>query len=271
VASLWLGTTLLAVFVPDQQVALAALLNAHPPTSPERVNMFLRSAGMSDPRSVVTNDPYLHATDMPARTRYSQAYFSVPNPGTVEAMLSDAEIARRQFLVLTREQVYGDYRAVIALAPQSRALVPLALNPTESIYCIMPCLFADMTPDDFVFANGMRLLAHRIGGRADRVTAYFYWQADEPLSRSYKISARILAADGARIAQVDRVPQIWTYPTTHWLPRETVVDFYELNTTAACGTGCRLALIVYDEQTGQPVRSLGRGAPDDQVVTWPLE
>jgi hypothetical protein len=264
--------TIFVVFGVGQYQPLSAYLNASAPSNPEPVNAFLRSAGMRDPESVVTNDPYLHATDVPARTRFTQAYFYAPNPSSPTEMLANPMIGRRQFLVLNHEQLYGDFQSVIRLAPQSKDLVPLELNATESIYCIMPCAFEDILPDNISYANGMRLLAHRATEWQGHVSLYLYWTAVAPLKRSFRTIVRVLSFSGQILGQVDQIPQFSTFPTNRWLPNETVVDFFKVAVGAQCANRCQLTLTVYDEQSMQVVPSLeSEASAPREIVTLHVE
>jgi len=64
------------------------------------------------------------------------------------------------------------------------------------------------------------------GGPVLRLT--LTWAAAAPTSDSLKVSARLLDAQGAPLAQTDQVPVHFTYPTTDWVPGERVQDVYDL-------------------------------------------
>jgi 4-amino-4-deoxy-L-arabinose transferase-like glycosyltransferase len=55
------------------------------------------------------------------------------------------------------------------------------------------------------------------------------WAAGQPLQEDLKISARLVDAAGQVVAQDDRVPVHFTYPTTAWVPGERIVDVYDLS------------------------------------------
>jgi hypothetical protein len=54
------------------------------------------------------------------------------------------------------------------------------------------------------------------------------WAAAQPISEELKVSARLVDAAGQVVAQDDRVPVHFTYPTTAWAPGERIVDVYDL-------------------------------------------
>ncbi len=55
------------------------------------------------------------------------------------------------------------------------------------------------------------------------------WSATTPVDEELKVSARLLDATGKVVAQDDRVPVHFTYPTTAWTPGEVVADVYDLS------------------------------------------
>gem|GEM_PF-2618928 len=258
-----------------------------PMTRPVEVNDFLRLAGMEDPRRVATNDPYLHAADEATRTRYVQIYAVDPKPDSAEALLANPLAADWQYLVLDYRNGFGSYDDLRNEFREARdSLAPLALSEDRDVFCVVPCAADQATPAGITFENGMRLTGYGVNTAAGEGSLYLYWQADEPLSRSYKVSVRVLDASGRELVQVDSVPQLWTYPTTAWEPRKTVVDFYswsiDEDTRRQDGSsprqdedpvgqdddprrqdadrrpsrsrceGCSVALLVYDEETLEP-------------------
>ena len=104
------------------------------------VNAFLRSVGMTDPAQVATNDPFLHATDMAARTRYAQVYSVLSQPQSVTELLSQPAAANWRYLVLNYDAGFGDY-AVFQMpdVPGRDRIVPLHADGGTLIYCIQPC------------------------------------------------------------------------------------------------------------------------------------
>jgi len=102
-----------------------------------------------------------------------------------------------------------------------------------------------------------------------RVGVFLYWQATQPISRSYKVFVHILNADGRLIAQDDSLPVLWTYPTDVWEAGEIVVDFHSivLPTDVTPGT-YTVQAGMYEEQTMQRLSVLSSaGVVVDDKVT----
>ena len=76
---------------------------------PLEVNRFLRQAGMLDPTRVAANDPVYHATDVPARTHYAQAYAVAPDPQSAGDILAQPAAQPWQFLVIDRAEGVASY------------------------------------------------------------------------------------------------------------------------------------------------------------------
>jgi hypothetical protein len=77
-----------------------------------------------------------------------------------------------------------------------------------------------------------------------------YWRAEREMSRSYKVFAHLLDAEGRVSAQRDAVPADWTRPTTGWLPGEIVTDSHELALEADTPPGEYLLEVgLYEERT----------------------
>jgi hypothetical protein len=70
------------------------------------------------------------------------------------------------------------------------------------------------------------------------------WAAVQPIPEELKVSARLLDAAGQVVAQDDRVPVNFTYPTTAWVPGEPVVDVYDLPLPASSQGGDFTPLLI---------------------------
>ncbi len=100
----------------------------------------------------------------------------------------------------------------------------------------------------------MQLIGHKLHHWNGASSLYLFWQTREELDRSHKISVRTMTADNSVLFQIDNVPQLWTYPTNTWTPGDTVIDFYDLGPNIPCRVDCRLAAVVYEEESGKPAR-----------------
>jgi len=69
--------------------------------------------------------------------------------------------------------------------------------------------------------------AGRPNARAARVS--LAWTASQPIAEELKVSARLVNPAGEIVAAADVVPVHFTYPTTAWVPGETVEDVIDLS------------------------------------------
>jgi hypothetical protein len=109
------------------------------------------------------------------------------------------------------------------------------------------------------------------GGQTLPVT--LYWQALQGMQTSYKVSVQLVGPQGV-LTQQDAIPGAWTRPTTGWVPKEIVVDRYELQAPAELpGESYALIVGLYDESTLQRLQAYdGEGNPiGDHVVLRQFE
>ncbi len=80
------------------------------------------------------------------------------------------------------------------------------------------------------------------------------WAAAAPIREELKVSARLLDAAGQAIVIEDRAPVHFTYPTTAWVPGETVRDVYDLRLPSGASPGSyAVLLILYRAADGNEV------------------
>ena len=80
------------------------------------------------------------------------------------------------------------------------------------------------------------------------------WAAAQPIPEDLKVSARLVDAAGQVVAQDDRVPVHFSYPTTAWVPGEPVMDVYDLPLPAGTpGGDFSPLLILYRAADGSEV------------------
>ncbi len=91
------------------------------------------------------------------------------------------------------------------------------------------------------------------------VNVAFYWQAAAPLTRTLKLSLRLLGPDGETLATADEFPLRQAAPTWSWLPGEILRDEYALPLPINQSTNqpTTLLVILYDADT---VAEVGRWA-----------
>ena len=129
---------------------------------------------------------------------------------------------------------------LIRVWPPGRAELP---PPTQEV---------DVALTPAVRLVGWELLWRRPrSGAAARV--YLHWQVEAPLTADFKVSARLLTADGSLLAQRDDVPVHNTYPPTRWRVGETVRDGYDLALAAMPAAPVTLRIILYEPTDGREI------------------
>jgi hypothetical protein len=111
---------------------------------------------------------------------------------------------------------------------------------------------------DVPFGDSLRLvgwdLAPVSARNADWLRLQGAWRVDAAVPEALKVSARLLAPDGAVVASQDAVPVHWAYPTTAWRAGETVVDTFDFALPAgAASKGLTPLLILYRASDGTEV------------------
>ncbi|MFC2023622.1 hypothetical protein ACFLT5_02665, partial [Chloroflexota bacterium] len=115
-------------------------------------------------------------------------------------------------------------------------------------------------PTDLELTPGLQLLGygvHEHNGHWQRwARLRLWWTSPSRLTKSLKVSVRLLDAGGNLVSTSDAEPVAWSYPTTSWRPGEIVADAYEMPLPSGTPAGEYTPLvIVYDPSTGD---ELGR-------------
>ena len=146
-----------------------------------------------------------------------------------------------------------------------------------NLYLTPPAWQSEMTPQPVTFDHGIRLRGFRLSGgddvalnpmlsAGDTLHVSLYWQADAPTDVPYTIFTHLVGPDGQLYGQWDNPPVWGTYPTTDWLPGESVVDRYEIPVKPDAPPGnYRLLVGAYDPSTGarlQVIDDLGEPIGD---------
>jgi hypothetical protein len=77
------------------------------------------------------------------------------------------------------------------------------------------------------------------------------WYVQAPIPRELKVSARLLDAAGAPVAQADAVPVHFAYPTPAWRTGEYILDVYDLDLPVSLPPGDYSPLVIlYDPARG---------------------
>lgn len=272
-------------------VPLTYLRNA--PASSERVlavTNTLHAAGMRLANEVLSSGIPFHDASVPARTRYDQSYWVAPNMDSLEELHALAEKRGYRFVLYDAktglaahpglEQLLNPYSRPSGLTPllipenQEYALYRIESDSPKSAPPVPPKVGGPgggVQLDDSIALQGYDLYITRDAPEMviPRVGVFLYWQATQPISRSYKVFVQILNADGRLIAQDDSVPVSWTYPTDAWQSGEIVVDFHSIVLPADTIPGTYAVQAgMYDEQTMQRLSVLSSAgvAVDDKVM-----
>ena len=266
------------------------------PASSERVlavTNTLRTAGMRSANEVLSSGIPFHDASVPTRTRYDQSYWVAPNMDSLEELHALAEERGYHFVLYDAktglaahpglEQLLDPYSRPSGLTPllipenREYALYRIESNPPRPALSVVErdaegsAHPLDVHLDDSIVLQGYDLYITRDAPEMviPRVGVFLYWQATQPISRSYKVFVQILNADGRLIAQDDSVPVSWIYPTDAWEVGEIIVDFHRiaLPTDVISGT-YTVQAGMYEEQTMQRLSVLSSaGAMVDDKVT----
>jgi hypothetical protein len=96
-----------------------------------------------------------------------------------------------------------------------------------------------------------------------------FWQPTKKVAADYTVFVHLVGADGRIVAQHDGEPENGFYPTSAWMPGETVVDSHHLDLPANLPPGdYRLLVGLYQSSTNQRLPVLGPdGIPlSDHIV-----
>jgi len=121
------------------------------------------------------------------------------------------------------------------------------------------------------FEHGITLLGYDLSPplaqRGNVLTVTLYWQAQKPVSASYKVTVQMLSEGTRLVAQEDSIPVRWTYPTSAWLPGEVVADEHVLIIQSDAAPGDQTLLVaLYDEATSVRLRVEQGGLHDHAVL-----
>jgi 4-amino-4-deoxy-L-arabinose transferase-like glycosyltransferase len=110
---------------------------------------------------------------------------------------------------------------------------------------------------DEIWLHGFRLSAKESDGdmpvlaSGDKLHLSLYWQSNGPTAIPYTVFTHLVGSDGQLYGQWDNQPVRGTYPTTDWLPGESVVDQYEIPVSPDAPAGDYHLLVgLYDAATG---------------------
>ena len=147
------------------------------------------------------------------------------------------------------------------------SLTQLHISAREHRYDIPPI----QQTLDVEFEYGIALLGYDLQApviqSGKTITVTLYWQANQQLESSYKVSVQMLSAGMQIMAQDDSIPAHWTRPTTAWLPGEVIIDEHTLTIRKEAKPGdYTLIVALYDELSLQRLHIEQGGRTRDYVT-----
>ncbi len=103
----------------------------------------------------------------------------------------------------------------------------------------------------------------------DEFVITLFWESLRPVVTDYTVFTQLLGPDRQLYGQVDRQPVHGQWPTSHWLPGQTLVDKFVIPVSGTAPEGDYVLLVgLYDLNTGQrmPVVMDGERVPDDAIA-----
>ncbi|MDH4135407.1 MAG: DUF2723 domain-containing protein, partial [Anaerolineae bacterium] len=119
--------------------------------------------------------------------------------------------------------------------------------PVTAIPTPQHLLAIDLTDSLHLLGYGVAVMSPH---QQTTVRLTLHWQVIATVGADYKVSARLLDAEGNQVAQIDDVPVHSTYPTSRWKAGETLTDVYDLAIPPDTPSGpYRLLVILYEPDT----------------------
>ena len=123
---------------------------------------------------------------------------------------------------------------------------------------------------DFTLGDRIQLLGYDFEVTPHALNVAFYWQANEPVDKSYNVFVHVFDSQGGLQGQVDSPPVSGRYPTFLWQPGQVVVDNHAVTLPSDAPTGTyRVAVGMYDEATQERLPVLdgeGRTVPEGKIM-----
>jgi len=192
----------------------------------------------------------------------------------------DRTLPDRHWLALPSDLPPGHYRLDLGLYYPGRADSPLPVpaegsNRIALTYLTVGEVAAPPLPSrpaNVSFAGQIRLLGFDLRSQDAATgtthTLTLYWQALDSVADDYKVFVHLVGPDGAIASQDDAPPGGLFFPTSAWLPGETVVSSHTLSLRAGVTPGeYRLLVGLYHPISGKRLPAVaGAGQPLGDAV-----
>lgn len=181
-----------------------------------------------------------------------------PPEKVAERLAGMLENYRRVWFVPVNGDGWDDTRAVETwLARHAARVRTVEVHwATAELYLTLKTIRAEMTPVGATFANGFSLAGVHLPqntelGDGDSLGVTLVWTATAPSATPLTVFVQLIDPAGFRRGGYDNQPVRGTYPTTDWLPDETVIDQYTVGLDDGAPSGeYRLWVGMYDALTG---------------------
>ncbi len=152
-------------------------------------------------------------------------------------------------------------------AGDAGAAAPIEIVVTKSIdaQALQPAHPVNVTLGDRIQLVGYDL---QMTGQALNVA--LYWQAKEPVDKSYNVFVHVFDSQGEMQGQKDSPPVSGSYLTSSWQPGEVVVDGHTVPLPYDAPLGTYTVVVgMYDKVANERLPALyasGQRAPEDQIM-----
>jgi hypothetical protein len=174
----------------------------------------------------------------------------------IQVTPADAEATRYDAV----EQALGNGETVYLTRDLAGASTRYSLDAAGPLIAVSPKATPGPAPEGQPLGGGILLVKSgavvRDTHAGQTVRLQLTWAPTAPVTEDLKVSARLLDQAGNVLAANDRVPVHFAYPTTAWVPGESVDDVYDLPVPVSTPPGpYGLLIILYRASDGS---ELGR-------------
>jgi len=119
-----------------------------------------------------------------------------------------------------------------------------------------------------IFGEKIEIVGYELDSDTDSLNLVLVWRAVGKITKDYKYFVHISEQEQV-VAQVDSMPQKWTYPTSWWAPGEVIVDELTFDISNIQTDDYEITLGFYDPTDGERLRvylSDGKSYEQDWVT-----